>query len=95
MNHMRVVSTYTLRDNLSNYLESVAKTESPLIISRFGKPIAVISPYKKDKIREAKSYFGFLGKGISGKLFETKIRRSAKERKYVSRLRKRNVRSIR
>ena len=67
---MRTVSTYSLRDNLADYLGEVEKTEVPLVISRFGRPIAIISPYKKEAVPSNKNFFGFLGKRTKrGKIF--------------------------
>lgn len=86
---MRTISTYSLRDNLADYLSEVEKTEVSLIISRFGKPIAIISPIKEDFSLPPKSYFGFLGKGSSGEKFLAETRRSEKEKKLVAKFRSR------
>lgn len=86
---MRTVSSYSLRDNLSTYLSEIEKSEIPVVISRFGKPVAVISPYKKGILPSRKSYFGFLGKGSSGEKFLAKTRRSDKEKKLITKLRSR------
>lgn len=86
---MRIISTYSLRDKLADYLGEVEKTEIPLIISRFGKPIVIISPYKKEVVPTNKSFFGFLGKGPSGEKFLAKTRRSIKEKKLIAKLRSR------
>lgn len=77
---MKTVSTYVLRDNLSDYLNEVAKTEIPLLISKFGKPIAVISPYKEARLPKIDEFFGFLGKGESGEKFLARVRRSKEEK---------------
>lgn len=86
---MRTISTFSLRDNLADYLGEVEKTEVPLVISRFGKPIAIISPFKADSFPLNRSFFGFLGKGLSGEKFLAKTRRSAKEKKLTAKLRSR------
>lgn len=85
---MRTVSSYRLRDNLASYLDEIVKTETPLLISRFGKPIAVISPYKKGaSALKIDDYFGFLGKGKTGKKFLSGVRRSKKEKNRIKALR--------
>lgn len=84
---MRTISTYSLRDNLADYLGEVERTEVPLLVSRFGRPIAIISPYKKEAVPSSKKFFGFLGKGLSGEKFLAKTRRSAKEKKLTSKFR--------
>lgn len=86
---MRTISTYSLRDNLADYLSEVEKTEVSLVVSRFGKPIAIISPIKEDLSLLNKSYFGFLGKGLKGEKFLDKVRRSDKEKRLVTKLRAR------
>lgn len=85
---MRTVSVYRLRDNLADYLDTVQAEGSSLLISRFGKPLAVIAPYKKENLPSFKEYFGFLGRGISGEAFLKKRRRSLNEKAYVLSLRK-------
>jgi len=86
---MRIISTYSLRDKLADYLGEVEKTEVPLIISRFGKPIAIISPYKKGTVPSYKNFFGFLGKGPTGENFLAKTRRTEKEKELITKLRSR------
>ena len=44
---MKKVSVYLLRDNLASYLDEVTKTEVPLVVCKYNKPIAVIMPPKK------------------------------------------------
>lgn len=87
--HMRSISTFSLRNNLAEYLEEVGKNENPIIVSRFGKPIAVISPYKKEAVTPSRGFFGFMGKGLNGEKYLEKIRRSKKEGKAVKALRSR------
>lgn len=80
---MRTVSVYRLRGNLAGYLDTIQAEGSSLLISRFGKPLAVIAPYKKENLPRFKEYFGFLGRGINGEAFLKARRRSAKEKAYV------------
>ncbi|HBL51998.1 MAG: hypothetical protein A3D24_03170 [Candidatus Blackburnbacteria bacterium RIFCSPHIGHO2_02_FULL_39_13] len=83
---MRSVNSFNLRNNLSEYLDTVAKTEASFVVNRFGKSVAILSPYKESgfKIEE---YFGFLGKGESGKKFIDRLRRNSKERDRIKKLR--------
>ena len=81
---MKTVSVYELRDNLAYYLELVEKNQSSLIVEKYKRPTAIISPYKKGKVKlDPLSYFGFLGKGESGVRFENRIRRSKVERDRI------------
>jgi prevent-host-death family protein len=68
---------------LAGYLDEVVESDRPLVISRFGKPVALISPYKDTGKILAKDFFGFLGKGETGNKFLAKVRRSAREKAYV------------
>lgn len=86
---MRVVASNIFRENLSLYLDKVTKTDVPLAVSRFGKPVVVLMPYSKVKSRGIGDYFGFLGKGESGEKFVNKVRRSKREFEYTANLRKR------
>lgn len=87
---MKKVSVYELRDNLSYYLELVEKNQSPLIVEKYKKPAAIITPYKKGAIADDPlSYKGFLGKGEDGVKYVNRIRRSTRERKYIEKLRNR------
>ena len=79
---MRMVSIYDLRSKLAEYLSSVADTQTPVVIRRFGKPIAMIVPFDKKKISFEK-YFGFLGKGETGEAFVNRVRRSHRERTAI------------
>ena len=80
------VSTNTLRSNLSTIIDKVVKNESPLVVSRFGKPFVVISPYKENP-NNYKKFFGFLGNNENGEEFLSRTRRSAREKEYVKKLR--------
>lgn len=92
---MRVVSTNEFRDNLSDYLDSVVKDESPIVIKRFGKALVKVVPYKEKIDNDFRRFYGFMGKGEDGILFENRIRRNKKEKKYVEDLRKGYVRRTR
>lgn len=84
---MKTVSVYELRDNLSYYLDLVAKNQTTLVVEKYNTPTAIITPFKEGVIRsDPLSYFGFLGKGKSGVRFVNKIRRNKKERERVKRL---------
>lgn len=83
---MKTVSVYELRDNLAYYLGLVEKNQSLIIVEKYKKPTAIISPYEKGKIRDPLSFEGFLGKGISGVKYVDRIRRSKSEKEYVKKL---------
>lgn len=81
---MKTVSVYKLRDNLSYYLDLVSKNQSSLVVEKYKKPTAILSPYKKGIISDDPlSFEGFLGKGINGVKFVHKIRRSKKEKERI------------
>lgn len=82
------VSTNTLRSNLSTIIDKVVKNESPLVVSRFGKPFVIISPYK-ESVENYKKFFGFLDSGENGEEFLSRVRRSKKEKEYVKGFRNR------
>ena len=84
---MRIVSTNDFRSKLANYIEDVAKSDNSLIVSRFGKPLVKVVPYKEADKGDFKKFFGFLGKGETGNEFLKRVRRSKKELKYVKNLR--------
>ncbi|RLC35517.1 hypothetical protein DRH14_00715 [Candidatus Shapirobacteria bacterium] len=86
---MRRVSTYQLRDNLSMYLADIVSAGVPLVVEKYKKPLVVITPYDNSLTEDDfDRFFGFMSSDESGKEFVKKSRRSAKERKYVERLRK-------
>ncbi len=87
---MKVVSVYELRDGLARYLNSVVTTETPIVVNRFGKPIAVIAPYRKDTSPDISSFYGFMGKGESGQDYLKRVRRSKREKLAAARLRNRS-----
>ena len=86
---MKRVSVYLLRDNLASYLNDVAKSGETIVVEKYKKPIAVISPPKKgivvDNIDE---FYGFLGGKETGVEYENRVRRGKKEREYMRKLRK-------
>lgn len=76
------VSTFELRDKLASYLRHVEETETPIIVERRNKPVAVIKPYKReDRIPpNFNYYFGFLGKSKeTGEEFVNRVRRNKRE----------------
>ena len=84
---MRIISTFEFRNKLADYLEEIYKTDSPLIISRFGKPLVKIIAYKKEKKDNFDRFFGFMGNDTTGIEFENKIRRNKKEKERTILLR--------
>ncbi|PIP64026.1 hypothetical protein CO083_03870 [Candidatus Roizmanbacteria bacterium CG_4_9_14_0_8_um_filter_34_12] len=86
---MKKTSVFLLRDNLASYLNEVTKTEVPLVVCKYRKPIAVIMPPKKELIKDdVDEFFGFLGGGETGDELVRRIRRNKREKKYVENLRK-------
>jgi len=88
---MQLVSTTDLRNDLSEYLDQVDSNKTPLLISRFGKPIAKVTPVDKEKdLRGFTKYFGFLKGEKNGVEFEDGIRRSSAEKNYIKNLKNNN-----
>lgn len=89
---MRVISTYDFRKNMADYIDEVYFTETPLLISKFNKPVVVIKPYKKGEDNYME-FYGFMADANveTGEEFVNRIRRSAKEKEYVKKLRNRNA----
>lgn len=86
---MKRVNIYLLRDNLASYLNEVAKTGETIVVEKYRKPIAVISPPKKGIIvDDIDEFYGFLGGNETGVEFENRVRRGKKEREYMRKLRK-------
>lgn len=85
---MNAVSVYDFRNDLAGYLNELAESDQPLVISRFGKPVALVSPYQDTGKSSVKDFFGFLGKGETGNRFLAKVRRSASEKAYIKALQK-------
>lgn len=75
-------------------MNEVYSSETPLLISRFNKPLVVVEPYKK-KVGESDylRFYGFMADagGETGKDFVNRVRRSGIEKKYVEKLRNRNA----
>ena len=86
---MKKTSVYLLRDNLASYLDEVAKTEVPLVVCKYNKPIAVIMPPKKENIEDDfDQFFGFMHGNETGVEFENRVRRGKKEKEYMKKLKK-------
>jgi len=89
---MRVISTYDFRNNLSDYIDEVYLDKVPLVVGRFNKPLVVIKPFKEGDDNDFMRFFGFMGKGgEGGEAYVNRIRRSAREKRRIENLRKRNV----
>lgn len=84
---MKTVSIFDLRDDLASYLTAVREERTTLVVRRFGKPIALITPYTADAVPNVEDYFGFLPKGERGSAFLSRRRRSDKEKKRTTSLR--------
>ncbi|OGF98794.1 hypothetical protein A2153_02480 [Candidatus Gottesmanbacteria bacterium RBG_16_38_7b] len=84
---MRIISTFEFRNKLAEFLDEIYKTDAPLVVSRFGKPLVKIIPYKKEKTDNFDRFFGFMGNDISGIEFENKVRRNKKEKERTKLLR--------
>jgi len=89
---MKKTNVYLFRDNLASYLEEVEKTQIPLVVYKFKKPIAVIIPPKKEFLNaNIDDYFGFMGKNETGEKFVNRVRRNKNEKKYITNLKKGKV----
>lgn len=84
---MKTVSIFDLREDLASYITSVREHRTTLVVRRFGKPVAVISPYDADRVPNYDDYFGFLPKGEKGSVLLARTRRSEKEKNRSRRLR--------
>ena len=81
---MTSVNVYDFRNDLAKYLSLVSSGEE-VIVKKFNKPVAVLSPYKKKKVNFRK-YFGFMGKGgETGEEFVNRVRRSKLEKSWAKR----------
>ncbi|MBI4035019.1 MAG: type II toxin-antitoxin system Phd/YefM family antitoxin, partial [Candidatus Chisholmbacteria bacterium] len=47
---MKNVSVYDFRTNLATYLDLVKSSGANVVVKRFNKPVAMLSPYRKDKL---------------------------------------------
>jgi len=89
---MRVISTYDFRNNLSDYIDEVYVDKIPLAVGRFNKPLVVIKPFEEGDDNDFMKFFGFMGgSGESGEAYVNRVRRSAREKRRIENLRKRNV----
>lgn len=84
---MRTISIYDLRNNLADWLNEVTANDSRLLVSRFGKPIAIISPYSDTDVVNFDRFYNVLGKGETGDKLVNRIRRSNKEKERTKTLR--------
>ena len=93
---MKRTNIFLLRDNLAKYIAEVNETESPLMVYKFKKPVAIIIPAKESKIdSDYKRFYGFLKGKESGEQIVDSVRRNNKERLYVKKLRKQNEKNSR
>jgi prevent-host-death family protein len=83
---MNRASIYIFRDELASYLEQVVKTDTPLVIEKRGKPLVMVTPYKKEKEIDFEKLYGFLGEGEDGETSLKRVRRSKKERDRIKSL---------
>ena len=88
---MKTVSTFDFRNKLSDYLEEIYKSDTPLIVSRFGKPVVKIVPYREKKEEDFMKYFVFMKGKETGVEFEDRVRRNKKERDLVRKVRRGNA----
>lgn len=73
-----MVSVYDFRNKLADYLALVAKTERPMVVGRFGKPLVMVAPFDKSSA-SFDTYFGFLEGNENGDAFVRRVRRSKRE----------------
>ena len=83
---MRIVSIYEFRNNLSEYLAELAVSDVPIILRRFGKPMAMVLPYKSADV-SVTGYFGFLKSKTSGAAFVASVRRNSREAAKTEKMR--------
>lgn len=86
-----MISTYDFRNNLASYINEVYKDEITLLIGKFNKPMVKLVPYIKDEADDISKYFGFMKGNETGEEFVNRVRRSTKEKRYIEKLRNRNV----
>ena len=88
-----IYSIRETREQLSRLVELTYLTGGRFVVTKFGRPRAAIVPVPKDLLIKPKSildFEGFLGRGgETGTELVNRIRRNARERDYVARLRKR------
>ena len=85
---MKTISIYELRDNLAEYLGKVSETRISVVVERYNKPLAIITPYKPTTAYEdIDTLFGFLENGKEdGVSFVQRVRRNKTEKKRVKML---------
>jgi len=88
---MKMISTYDFRNNLASYINEVYKDEITLLIGKFNKPMVKLVPYIEDEADDISKYFGFMKGNETGEEFVNRVRRSTKEKRYIEKLRNRNV----
>jgi len=89
---MKSTSVFLLRENLSSYLDEIVKTEVPVVVYRFNKPVAILMPAKESLLKtEFKKFYGFLKGKEKGLEYEYRVRRNDKEKKYIENLIKRKT----
>lgn len=86
---MKMVSVYDFRNKLADYLALVAKTDRPMVVGRFGKPLVMVTPIDKSSV-SFDSYFGFLEGNESGEAFVRRVRRSKREARALKARRERS-----
>jgi antitoxin (DNA-binding transcriptional repressor) of toxin-antitoxin stability system len=90
---MKKAPVYMLRENLAVYLDEIVRDGAAFIVTRYDKPIAKLVPVKSaDAEKSYRDYFGFLSGKESGVDFEDRVRRNKGEKKYVKKLRSRDIR---
>lgn len=90
MDNIQAYSIRETREQLSRLVELVSLTGSRFLVTKFGRPKAVMVPVPKSlliKKRSIAEYGGFMSaKGESGIELENRLRRNKKERDYVKKL---------
>ena len=81
---MTSVNVFDFRNELAKYLDLVESGKS-IVVKKFNRPVAMLSPYRKEKAGFEK-FFGFMDKGLErGVEFEDRVRRNDRERKWTKR----------
>ena len=81
---MTSVSVFDFRNDLAMYLDLVGSGDT-VVVKKFNKPVAILSPYKKEKL-DFRRFYGFMGKdGESGEEFVNRVRRSELEKSWTRR----------
>lgn len=78
------MNIYDFRNDLAMYLNLVGSGDT-VILKKFNKPVAVLSPYKRKKV-DFRKFYGFMGRGgESGEEFVNRVRRSKLEKSWSNR----------